>query len=82
MRFLKDTGYFRDFIKHVMQKHRIGFQESINLIKSNPDICFLINKGGVKWTNGNFDRPSLCYTVMDKTTTFYDKKFYEYKPKC
>jgi len=82
MRFLKETGYFRDFVKRVMKKHKIGFQESINLIKSNPDIAFLINTGRTGWTNGMFGSQSFSYIVYDEATSIYDKKFCEFKPKC
>lgn len=82
MRFLKETGYFSDFIKRVMQKHKIGFQKSINLIKSNPDISFLINTNSANWTNGRFGGHSFSFTLLDEATRFYDMKFFEYRPKC
>ena len=76
LRYLKEIGKYRFFVKLVMKKHKIGFQDSINLIKINPDIFYLIghftsNLGYGTWFCG-----------YDETTNEFIEGFSKFKPIC
>lgn len=75
LRCLKETGHFKAFISLVMKKHHTGMQGSINLIKSNPDIFYLIGYyekcnwnmfGSQSWWSNNFDELTIAYMELFK----------------
>ena len=81
LRFLKESGRFRHFIKLVMKKHHVGFQGAIEETKKNPDIQYLIGKGLYQWTYGWFGSQTASIFHNDETTNFYLTLFAKFSPK-
>ena len=77
MRFLKESGQFANFIDLVRKKHHIGFQAAINLIKSYPNISFLIRTSIVAWSAYGYN-----FTYNDNVVQWYTDNFYKYRPLC
>ena len=82
MRFLKESGRFTSFIGLVRKKHHIGFQAAINLIKSNPEIYFLIGHTTDHWTQLGFTSQYTRVIGYDETTQWYIDNFNKYRPLC
>lgn len=79
LRCLKESGEFKQFISLVMKKHHTGIQGSINLIKSNTDIFYLI--GHYEHNNwGMWGSQSGWNINFDAMTTYYANLFYKFKP--
>lgn len=83
MRFLKETGRFIKFITLIRKKHHIGFQSSINLIKTNPDIYYLIGSFCATWSSSNFfGSQSPSFIKYDEMTEKFMDEFNKFRPTC
>ena len=81
LRFLKESGYFRHFIKLVMKKHHVGFQGAIEEVKKSPDIPYLIGTGSYQWSYGWFGSQTASIFHNDEITNAYLTLFAKFSPK-
>jgi len=82
MRFLKETGRFIKFITLIKKKHHTGFQSSIDLIKTNPDICYLIGSFCSTWSNSFFGSQRPSFIKYDEMTEKFMDEFSKFRPIC